>query len=121
MTPTKKLPVTGKGRGNFLIPQLLSAKKSGFINIKTGKRTEFGFMSYIDVPVTAEDILTRFCERNELPTRREVALRLLESYVAALQEFKIGNVLSIDYPEEGAFRLLKTADTPSLLRKLPLP
>ena len=62
--------------------------------------------------VTAEDILNRFCECNALSADHETALYLLSRYLAALQEYKIGNVLSITYTKDNAFHLTKVLDLP---------
>ncbi len=124
MTATKKLPVPAKpksGKGRFLIPDLLATGGSGFIDIKTGKRVETGHLCYLGVPVTAEDILTRFCEQHALAVDPQAALDRLDLYIAALQDYKIGNVLSITYAGDGSFRLTKEADQPPPLQKPRLP
>ena len=85
------------GRGEFLIPQLSGVAESGFIGIKSGRRSEFGALSFIGMNVTPEMLLKRFCERQPAPADRDEALRRLAPFVESLQAFKIGNVLAVSY------------------------
>ncbi len=75
MNTTKKLPVpiqlpSGKIKREFLIPFLRGENSSGFMGIKTGKRYSHGTLVYTGVSVSAEQILDRFLEKNQILTDR---------------------------------------------------
>ncbi len=103
MPAIRKLPVAYNpkkpktGRGEFLLPHLSGAGESGFVGIKSGRRSEFGALSFIGMDVTPEMLLERFCERQPAPADRDEALRRLAAFVESLQAFKIGNVLAVSY------------------------
>jgi len=125
LSTTKKLPdaillPSGKIKRERLIPFFDPTNRSGFLGLKTGKRHRHGIMVYLGVPITAEDILNRYLEFHDLPKSRRDCIAVLDAYVRALQSFKIGNVLSIDYSEGGEFALTKVMDTPPA-KVIPLP
>ena len=116
MKATKKLPVpinpkTGRSRkgGDFLVPLPAPGLTSGFVGIRSGKRFQTGALVYIGVPITGADIRQRIAK---LQTFDAIQLSdaLLDDYLDALAEFKIGNVLSITYTPDGRLTLAKTAE-----------
>ncbi len=51
-----------------------------------------GMVAYLGLALSAEDLLTRLTERNELYSSRDAALAILERYLEELQRFKVGNL-----------------------------
>ena len=103
MPAIRKLPVAYNpkkpvsGRGEFLLPFLSGTGDSGFVGIRSGRRHEFGALSFVGIDVTPEMLLERFCERQPSPADRNKALQRLSAYVDSLHAFKIGNVLAVSY------------------------
>jgi hypothetical protein len=127
MKTTKKLPVainprTGQARAgkDFLIPFPAASETSGFVGIQSGKRYASGALVYLGMGVTSADIL----KRAEQSLGSDISLpsgKQLDAYLAALADFKIGNVLSISYSVDGSFALSKIAEMcqPQSKSKLP--
>jgi hypothetical protein len=108
MTATRKLPVRinekkrTTHRSEYLVPRLSDvAPEDGFISIKTGRVIERGSVVYLGRDVTPEMMLERFCEQQPPPADRVEALRRLSAYIEALQQFRIGNVLTVSYSPDG--------------------
>ncbi len=51
-----------------------------------------GMVAYLGLALSAEDLLTRLTERNELYSSRGAAFAILERYLEELQRFKVGNL-----------------------------
>jgi hypothetical protein len=66
-------------------------------------------------------VLERFCEQNKLPIAYGTAKDILNEYILMLKNFKLGNVLSIEYETADKFRLIKIAERPPPLHKPKLP
>jgi hypothetical protein len=127
MKATKKLPVpinpkTGQPRAgkDFLVPSPTAGEASGFLGIQSGKRHSSGALVFLGVPVTAHDIRSRAAQSSGSDIS-SLTDEQLDAYLAALADFKIGNVLSISYAADGSFSLSKLAETcqPQSKPKLP--
>lgn len=107
MPLTRKMPVRINEQkrttfpGEHLIPQLSGSPVSGFVSVKSGKTYSLGSVVYVGRDVSPEMMLERFCLICPPPPDRAAALRRLAAYCDALQAFKIGNVLSMDYSPDG--------------------
>jgi hypothetical protein len=72
----------------------LTKDKPVFVGIKTGKEYPTGCISYLGRDVSADDILTKL----DLPSGEAKRARpILNQYLTQLQDFKIGNVLSLSW------------------------
>lgn len=124
MNTTKKMPSSlGKNgkltrRSEFVIPMPEPGDDSTFLGIKTGKTYKLAAISYIGKTITADDILEKLS--NYEGDRGRLLVRL-DRFVAALQEFKIGSVISISYTDEGDFTLILEAARPAREKRKPLP
>jgi hypothetical protein len=108
MIATRKLPVRinekkrTTSRSEYLLPRLSGpGSEDGFVSIKTGRRIERGCMVYLGRDVTPEMMLEKFCAQQPPPADRAEALRRLSAYVEVLQQFKIGNLLTLSYTPDG--------------------
>jgi hypothetical protein len=119
---TKKMPVSlGKegippSRSEFLIPSLGEGEDI-LIGIKSGKHHAQGAVSYIGMELSAEDILAKV---THLPCTKEEAIFKLRRFIELLQNFKIGNIISMRSGPDHAFELIKEAEKPKSV-KLILP
>jgi hypothetical protein len=107
MISTRKLVrnTTKKGaktaRGEYLLPQLSGVNPSGFLGIRTGRTYEQGYVVYMGRDITAEALWTEFIDYNDPPKDRDIAFDRLSAFVQALQQCKVGNLLSISYTPDG--------------------
>jgi len=125
MNETKKFPnairlPSGKVESERLLPFLKPTRQSGFLGLKNGKTYRQGMLVHLGISITAEDIYSKFVEFHPLPIAKEEFLIMLDKYIEALQSFKIGNVISIQYSEGGEFSISKVMEMPPF-EKLPLP
>jgi hypothetical protein len=112
---TRKLPCSLRAdgaatrRSEHLVP-CLTGEKPVFVGVKTGKEYGTGAISYLGRDVSTDDILTKL----DLPPAEVGCARpILDEYLNQLQDFKIGNVLSLSW--EGtpkALVLRKEANKP---------
>ena len=122
---TRKLPysLTKDGRaslrGEHLIPCLEMPRQNLLVGVKSGKKYERGYLVHVGRDVTAEDILTKLqLEGDQVAQARPV----IDSFLVALRGLKIGNVVSVSFPETSKCILTKEADRPEILeakRRLP--
>lgn len=105
-------PVTGATTSQFLIPRLSPLPAEGFVRVTDGASVARGALVYIGVAVSPEEILDRYARRNQVGLDRVKALAVLDRYLLLLQNFSVGNVLSIHYLESGDFVLVKEANRP---------
>jgi hypothetical protein len=107
---TKKFPVSIGHEGwpmsesEFLIPRFSKLGSNAFIGIESGKESMFGAVFFIGMAVDAEEVLTKLKTKPDNPKQ---VLSLLNNYLTQLQTFKIGNIISIAYKENGQFSLIK--------------
>jgi hypothetical protein len=127
MTVTKKLPVpinakTGRPRkgSDFLIPLPAAGITTGFVGISSGRRFQSGALVYIGVPISAADIRLRAAKFGTVDVTR-LSDKLLDDYLGALAEYKIGNVLSVTYAPDGTSALAKIAEHITFTPGPPLP
>jgi len=117
MTKTSILPnaiqlPAGKIKSERLIPYLSPTKPTGFLGIKSGKAFPHGLLVELEKPLSADDLLKAFQEKNKLTGDKKHALATLNNYITALQAFKPGNVLFIHYSKAGEFTMNIIAEAP---------
>lgn len=119
MVTTKKLLGSisyGKYRtreGEFLIPSL-TAPVCCFKGIKSGERFTYGAVCYLGIEITANDVLEKMVDSGRKIENADQILKALEVYLQMLQEYKIGNILTIEPCDDApcGYRLCKVADRP---------
>lgn len=121
-TKTKKLPVSlsygdfKTTENEFLIPFLQNneRKLKGFMGIKSGNRFPFGALSFVGKPVSASNILNKLAFLKQDSSDLERYEQYLQEYLEKLQNFKIGNILEIQYMPNGGIMLTKLAERPPI-------
>jgi hypothetical protein len=84
---------TPSTRSEHLVP-CLSEKKPLFVGVNTGKEYATGAVSYLGRDVSTADILAKL-DLSSSEAKR--ARPILDEYLTQLQQFKIGNVLSLSW------------------------
>jgi hypothetical protein len=109
---TKKFPVSitfkdsVASKEEFIVPFIEEGKK-GFCGIKTGKECKYGVVSYIGKEIDVNDVFAKLVDSGQRIIDVDRMLSCLTKYLEELQNFKIGNVISISYLLEGKDFLLK--------------
>jgi len=107
MNSTKKMPcgLSKDGRltqhSEFVIPHTSGTTREGFRGLSSGKIYREAAMTYIGREITSEDIIGKLPESDRSATLADT----LDSFIAALTAFKIGNVIGIDYDTHDGFAL----------------
>ena len=121
---TKKFPVSlGKAgeptsRSEFVIPSLSTRDRNAFIGLKSGRERDFGVISFIGRKIDADDVISKLKKESK---NIDSSRRIINEYIKQLQTFKIGNVISIQYNDDGTFILKKEANRASSKSKIRLP
>lgn len=116
MTKTNLIPnaiqlPSGKIKSERVIPCLSPGKPTGFIGIKSGKAHPHGLLIELEKPLSADDLLKAYLEKNKFTGDKKHALAILEKFIKDLQAFKPGNVLFIHYSKTGEFTMNVIAET----------
>jgi hypothetical protein len=114
---TKKLLVasdadTGETSNDFLVVLLESEQEPKLFGLKSRKSFSSGVVAYIGMEITENDLFARLVDAGRYIADVDHTLGVLETYIQKLQEFRIGNVLTITGDALSGFRLVKLADTP---------
>jgi hypothetical protein len=97
-------------RGEHLVPCLEIPRKNVLVGVKNGKKYKDGYLVYLGKDLTTEDILNELgLGEGEVSQARPV----IDSFLAALQSFKIGNVISLSFSETDECVLTKQAERPA--------
>ncbi len=114
---TKKLLVafdssnSGHQSGDFLIV-VLEGTEPRLIGVKSKRPAASGLMVYVGKNINANDLFKKLVDTGRRIEDVEQALRILENYVQQLQDFRIGNILSVEATASNGFKLTKLADAP---------
>lgn len=122
---TKRFPVSvafesySPKRIEFLVLFIEGAHGDNFMGLETGSEVPFGSVSYVGKDVSVADILNKMVGLHFPASSSDAAKAVLTEYIKALQEFRIGNVIRIEYQPNGEFTLHKVADRPPPRRQHP--
>lgn len=127
ITKTKKFPVsvsfgTSQTKAHeFLIPQV-DGQAGVFQGLKSRRCYPYGAVSYLGKDITMNDVFAKLVDSGQKIESVERTVKMLEYYLTALQDYKIGNIIGIEPSSEEpcGFRLKKVADRPPTETK-PLP
>jgi hypothetical protein len=119
-TTTKKILVAfdpshpDAGRGDFLAP-VSGDERIFFVGLRSRSPSDLGLLVYVGKEVPVNDLFAKLVDSGRKIASVDQTVKMLSEYLTMLQEFKIGNVMSIepDAAEPNAFRLVKIANTPS--------
>ena len=99
----------GKKVNDFIYPHIDKSETS-FVGIKKPKLWTKGMVVYTGVDITANDIFAKIAGSGKKIDSADNLIDNLQTYVAQLSEFKIGNILEIEKDGLYSFRLKKFAD-----------
>jgi len=102
-TTTKKFPVSVSfgdfvtRKDEFLVPIIGGSDTHEFMGISSGSPFPYGAVSYIGKAVSVADVLDKMMRAGiNIPDATE-AQEAFGSYLKELQEFRVGNVVAIEY------------------------
>ena len=118
MNAIKKFPVSLTFDGieastnEFVVPTLEAASGDNlFLGIKSGKTHRYAAMSYTGKDVNASDVMEKLIAASADVGNQQETLDMLDDYLGRLKEFKVGNVLAVQYAD-GDYSLEKVANRP---------
>lgn len=120
---TKKMPISisygdfkAKSK-EFLIPYT-SKEKEGFRGLKSGQASLYGMITFIGKEISSNDIFAKLIDNGQQLDNIDKTLKIFEYYIKELQQFKVGNIISISYSRYDLdFQLVKEADHPPKNKK----
>jgi len=115
---TKKFPISityanFKAKSDeFLIPFIEKGKK-GFRGLKSGQTVEYGLIAYIGKEINEKDVFAKLVDSGQRINDVDATLKMISRYIENVQMFKIGNIISIKYSDDGLdFQLIIEANSP---------
>jgi hypothetical protein len=86
--------------------------------LRSRAKREQGLMVYIGKSITVNDVFAKLVDSGRKIENVAQTLAALEAYLRMLQDFKIGNILTVEAcaEEDCGFRLKKIAETPPVKR-----
>ncbi|NTW60247.1 MAG: hypothetical protein HGA43_13910 [Nitrospirae bacterium] len=105
-------------RGEHLVPCLETTRQNCFVGVESGKKYEKGYIVYLGKDIDTEEIEEKLRIRDDWHAE---ARPVIESFLTALQSFKIGNVISVSFVEKDKCVLTKEAEQPIEKHKRRLP
>lgn len=119
-TRSKMMPISfsfqkgSQGKSHELLVPYLDGSRKGFRNLTGGSSSDFGLIAYSGREVTASDLVIKMKEKRLAGADDGETLNALEHYLSELQNFKLGNVIRVEYNSRAdfGFRLVKEANSP---------
>ena len=100
--------------GEFVIPDPSAKPGSSFIGLKSGKPWPYGAVSMIGRSITASDVLDRASDKVQTLIKTSDTASRITDYLDQLQQFKVGNVLTVEYDAQGGFVLKLVRTRPGI-------
>lgn len=98
---------------DFLMP-VVDEGSPQFIGVKSCKPADLGMMVYIGRDVTTNDLFAKLVDTGMKVASVDRTIKGIEAYLRMLQDYKIGNILSVKASTEACgFQLEKVANSPS--------
>jgi hypothetical protein len=82
------------------------------LGVRSKKPVVSGLMVYLGKQIMATDLFAKLVDSGWKIESEAQTVRTLESYIQKLQEFRIGNLLSVEADAANGFKLVKLADSP---------
>ncbi len=114
---TKKLLVAfdprspDKPSSDFLVVALEHSRAT-LVGVKSKTSSMVGLVVYIGKEITANDLFAKLVDTGQRIENVEQSLRMLEGYIQKLQEFRIGDRLTIEAGPADSFVLKKVIESP---------
>jgi hypothetical protein len=101
---------------DFLVP-VLDEKSPHLLGLKSNMPVALGLMVYLGREITVNDLFAKLVDTGRKLPDVDSTLKYLEAYLKKLQDYKIGNVLTVDTSAIGDkdVHLRKVANTPSAM------
>ncbi len=115
---TKRFPVSvsyanfkAKSK-EFLIP-FTGKEQNGFRGIDSGRVSQYGLITFIGKEINVNEVFAKLVDSGQKIDNVDGTLAAIEIFLKELQQFKVGNIISISYSEDGiGFELVKEANRP---------
>jgi hypothetical protein len=114
---TKKLlvafdPKRPDQRSSDSLVVVLEGAQPMFLGLKSKTPIDSGLMVYVGKEIKANDLFAKLVDTGQKIQNVGLTLRTLETYILRLQDFRIGNLLSVEADSANGFKLVKIADMP---------
>ena len=114
---TKKLlvafdPQKPDHRSSDFLVVVLEGTEAMFVGVKSKKTITSGLLVYLGTEVKVNDLFAKLVDTGLKIHSVERTVRTLEHYIEKLQDFRIGNLLSVESDTINGFKLVKLADAP---------
>lgn len=90
----------------FIIPDIFNLQNS-FIGIETKKEYSHGIICFTGVDLDSKTVIDRLIENKIIQKTQNDYIATIDKYLTDLKEFKISNIITIEYVDNN-FRLLKS-------------
>ena len=105
----------------FVIP-FTGKKQKGFRGLESGRVSRYGAIVFIGMQISTKDVFKKLVDSGQKIDDVDRTLAVIEAFTIKLQEFKIGNIISISYSDsDNSFELIKEANRPPKQNKKKLP
>ena len=94
-------------RSRFLVPARDGSAR--FEEIDTGKFQDLGYLVYTGKEISTDDVVKKWTVANQDSNR---FCLLIDSYLAEIASFKVGNVVAIEYNSNDRVMLRLVSQTP---------
>lgn len=114
---TKKLlvafdPKKPDQRSSDFLVVVLEDQQPKLLGVRSKKPAVSGLMVYLGKEITANDLFAKLVDTGRKIESVEQTLRVLENYIQKLQDYRIGNLVSVEADAANGFKLVKLADSP---------
>jgi hypothetical protein len=111
--PLKSEPISG----DFLAP-INDSTGLFLFGLRSKRQSDNGAMSYLGRAITVNDVFAKLVDSGRKIENVGQTLAALEAYLRMCQDFKIGNILTVEARTEEpcGFRLKKIAEMPAVKR-----
>lgn len=116
---TKKLlvafdPKKSDCSSSNLLVVVLDGVEAILVGVKSKKPVTSGLLVYVGKDIKVNDLFAKLVDAGWKIDGVNQTLRVLERYIAELQEYRIGNIIGIESDPIKGFKLIKLADAPSI-------
>ncbi|PID72334.1 MAG: hypothetical protein CSB34_02585 [Desulfobulbus propionicus] len=96
----------------FVIP-FTGNEKKGFRGLNSGNASKYGMITFVGREISTNDVFAKLVDSGQKIDDVDATLSIISQYLEELQQFKVGNVISVSYTDNLAFKLIKEANKPT--------
>jgi hypothetical protein len=97
-------------RKEFVIPYL-KKDRDEFYGLDSGKCSKYAMIVFTGVEMTKDLVFSKLVDKGHKVSDAKETLALIDTYIKNIEQYKIGNILRIQYSGTQEFELIKVADT----------